>query len=60
MKTIAEVARDMTFPRYKDVDIDFESCRIIDPNTGDDIKLRWFLELVEDDYKKMLAECKEA
>ena len=54
LRSIMEVARDVTIERYVDANLDFESCVVTDPNTGDSIKLRWFLEHVQEDYMKML------
>ena len=52
-KTLREIAKK-TMDRYANVDLDFEACHIVDPNTGDNIKLSWYLEEVEKDVKKYL------
>ena len=55
LKTLPEIARE-TMDRYVNADLDFEACVVRDPNTGDEIRLRWYLEKVEEDYKKYLDE----
>ena len=56
LKSISEIAKDVTLKRYVDLDVDYHSAYIIDPNTKDNIALDWFIEHLEEDFKKHLEE----
>ena len=56
LKSISEVAEEVTLKRYVDLDIDYHTAYIIDPNTKDNIALDWFIEHLEEDFKKHLEE----
>ena len=55
LKSIPEVAKE-TLKRYIDVDMSFYNCVIEDEETKDSISFYWFLENLENDYKKHLEE----
>ena len=56
LKSISEIAKDTTIKRYIDKNIDYHRAVITDPTTKDVIALDWFIERLEEDFKKHLEE----
>ena len=56
LKSISEIAETVTLKRYVDRDIDYHSAFITDPVTKEGIALDWFIERLEEDFKKHLEE----